>query len=70
MSNWSSAKINTLATAIADIHIPATDANTHPRTIGDALRPFMLELRRSRMTGKPMREEILHRFCAKAETSL
>jgi hypothetical protein len=70
MSNLSSAKINTLATAIADIHIPTADASAEPRAIGDVLRPFMLELRRSRMTGQPMREEILDRFCAKADASL
>ncbi len=68
MSSLSSAQINILATAIADIHIPAVD--TDPRAIGDILRPFMLELRRSRMTGRPMQKEILDRFCGKAATSL
>jgi len=70
MSNLSSAQINTLATAIADIHIPAADENAHPLAIGDVLRPLLLELRRSRMTGKPMRKEILDRFCGQAAPSL
>ena len=59
----SSAKIKTLSHAIADIHIPA-GTEVEPRAIGDLLRPLLLELRRNRMTGEPMRQDIVDRFCA------
>ena len=62
MSNIASAQIKTLSTAIADIYLPS-DESESPRAIGDILRPLMLELRRSRMTGEPPRQDIVDRFC-------
>ena len=67
MSHQSSAQIKSLSAAIADIHI-ASAVESEPRSIGEHLRPFMLELRRSRMTGQPMRQNILDRFCAAPES--
>jgi hypothetical protein len=63
MSNTASAQIKTLSSAIADIYLPSDDEGQGPRAIGDILRPLMLELRRSRMTGQPPRQDILDRFC-------
>jgi hypothetical protein len=58
--------IKTPANAIADIHIRDIGVPSEPRAIGEILRPFLLELRRSRATGEPMRQDILDRFCAPA----
>ena len=69
MSYHPSIQIKALSNAIADIHISASDAEAGPRAIGDILRPFMAELRRSRMTGEPMRAEILARFAAPADAT-
>lgn len=63
MSHQSSVQLKSLSAAIADIHI-ASAVESEPRSIGEHLRPFMLELRRSRMTGEPMRRDILDRFSA------
>lgn len=64
MSNITSAQIKTLSHVIADIHIPSSDGE--PRSIGEVLRPLLLEMRRSRMTGEPMRKDIVDRFSANA----
>jgi hypothetical protein len=58
--------IKTPANAIADIHIRDVGVPSEPRAIGEILRPFLLELRRSRTTGEPMCQDILDRFCAPA----
>jgi hypothetical protein len=63
MSNTASAQIKTLSNAIADIYLPASDESSNPRSINDILRPLMLEIRRSRMTGEPLRQDIVDRFC-------
>ena len=68
MSHQSSAQIKSLSAAIADIHITSA-VESEPRSIGEHLRPFMLELRRSRMTGEPMRQEIVDRFSASPENN-
>ncbi len=65
MSHHASAQIKALSATIADIHIAAVTTN-EPRAMGDILRPFMRELRRSHAMGEPMRQEILDRFCATA----
>jgi hypothetical protein len=65
MSHQSSAQIKTLSAAIADIHI-APAVESEPRSIGELLRPLLLEMRRSRMTGEPMRQEIVDRFAPPA----
>ena len=67
MSHHASAQIKALSATIADIHIAAVTTN-EPRAMGDILRPFMLELRRSHAMGEPMRQEILDRFCAAPES--
>ena len=63
MSNASSAQIKTLSTTIADIYLPASCESANPRAIADILRPLLLEIRRSRMSGEPMRQDIVDRFC-------
>jgi hypothetical protein len=69
MSYHSSAQIKALSNLIADIHIRDDEAANGPRAIGEILRPFLLELRRSRATGKPMRQDVLDRFCAPAPST-
>ncbi len=68
MSHSSSAQIKTLSNAIADIYLPASDDSTNPRSVADILRPLMLEIRRSRMSGAPMRQDIVERFCTPPTT--
>ena len=63
MSNAASAQIKTLSTAIADIYLPDNCEDTSPRAIGDILRPLLIEMRKSRLSGKPMSQDILDRFC-------
>ncbi|MBI1214009.1 MAG: hypothetical protein GC190_21310 [Alphaproteobacteria bacterium] len=62
MSNITSAQIKTLSTAIADIYLPASCEPT-PRAVGDVLRPLLIEMRKSRLSGQPMSQEIIERFC-------
>lgn len=61
--NTASAQIKTLSTAIADIYLPAECEDTGPRAIGDILRPLLIEMRKSRLSGKPMSQDIIDRFC-------
>jgi hypothetical protein len=63
MSNPASAQIKTLSTAIADIYLPSDEEGQGPRAIGDILRPFMIAVRRSRLSGEPLPQDILDRFC-------
>jgi hypothetical protein len=56
----SSAQIKFLPRAIADIYLPSS--NNEPGSIAEVLRPLLLEMRRSRMTGEPMRKTVLDRF--------
>lgn len=69
MSYQAIGQIKTPANAIADIHIRDIGVPSEPRAIGEILRPFLLELRRSRATGEPMRQDILDRFCAPADSA-
>jgi hypothetical protein len=62
MSNTASANITTLSTAIADIYLP-NECETNPRAVGDILRPLLIEMRKSRLSGQPMSQEIVDRFC-------
>ena len=61
--NTASAQIKTLSTAIADIYLPADIEDTGPRAIGDILRPLLIEMRKSRLSGKPMSQDIIDCFC-------
>ena len=63
MSNIASAQIKTLSTAFADIYLPSSCEDTSPRAIGDILRPLLIEMRKSRLSGQPMSQDILDRFC-------
>ena len=68
MSNTASAQIRTLSTAIADIYLPS-DESEAPRAIGDILRPLLIEMRKSRLSGRPMSQDILDRFCTPPSTA-
>jgi hypothetical protein len=61
--NTASAQIKTLSTAIADIYLPAECEDVGPRAVGDILRPLLIEMRKSRLSGKPMSQDIIDRFC-------
>ena len=69
MANITSAQIKTLSTAIADIYLPASCEDASPRAIGDILRPLLIEMRKSRLSGKPMSQDILDRFDAPPATA-
>ena len=61
MSHYSLKQIKTLSVAISDIYID-DPVESGPRAIADVLRPFMIELKRSRIAALPMRTEILDRY--------
>ena len=63
MSNAASAQIKTLSTAIADIYLPSDAEDTGPRAIGAILRPLLIEMRKSRLSGRPLSQDIIDRFC-------
>ena len=60
--NTASAQIKTLSAVIADIYLP-TECEPTPRAVGDILRPLLIEMRKSRLSGQPLSQDIIDRFC-------